>query len=110
MEINITTVRSNCTKINASISFKDDSGNVTPNGAVYLDEFLAKYRISSTGLSGNFEKHFIEEEKVWLKHIDLYSIEISSYRQWFADKKRTIIAKQNSKGFFCYNSFFFSFS
>jgi glycosyltransferase involved in cell wall biosynthesis len=63
--------------------------------AIYLDEFLAKYRISSTGLSGNFEKHFIEEEKVWLKHIDLYSIEISSYRQWFADKKRTIIAKQN---------------
>lgn len=63
--------------------------------AIYLDEFLAKYRISSTGLSGNFEKHFMEEEKVWLKHIDLYSIEISSYRQWFADKKRTIIAKQN---------------
>jgi len=63
--------------------------------AIYLDEFLANYRISSTGLSGNFEKHFIEEEKVWLKHIDLYSIEISSYRQWFADKKRTIIAKQN---------------
>ena len=63
--------------------------------AIYLDEFLAKYRISSTGLSGNFEKHFIEEEKVWLKHIDLYSIEISSFRQWFADKKRTIIAKQN---------------
>ena len=62
---------------------------------VYLDEFLAKYRISSIGLSGNFEKHFIEEEKVWMKHIDLYSKEISSYRQWFADKKQTIIAKQN---------------
>jgi glycosyltransferase involved in cell wall biosynthesis len=64
--------------------------------AIYLDEFLAKYRISSSGLSGNFEKHYIEEEKVWLKHIDLYSIEISSYRQWFADKKLTIIAKQNN--------------
>ena len=63
--------------------------------AIYLDEFLAKYRISSTGLSGNFEKHFIEEEKVWMKHIDLYSKEISSYRQWFANKKQTIIAKQN---------------
>lgn len=63
--------------------------------AIYLDEFLTKYRISSTGLSGNFEKHFIEEEKVWMKHIDLYSKEISSYRQWFADKKQTIIAKQN---------------
>jgi teichuronic acid biosynthesis glycosyltransferase TuaG len=63
--------------------------------ANYMDEFLAKYRISSTGLSGNFEKHFIEEEKVWMKHIDLYSKEISFYRQWFANKKQTIIAKQN---------------
>jgi glycosyltransferase involved in cell wall biosynthesis len=67
--------------------------------AIYVDEFLAKYRISSTGLSGNFEKHFIEEEKVWMKHIDLYSKEISSYRQWFANKKQTIIAKQNKNIF-----------
>lgn len=67
--------------------------------AIYSDEFLAKYRISSTGLSGNFEKHFMEEEKVWMKHIDLYSKEISSYRQWFAHKKQTIIAIQNKNIF-----------
>ena len=67
--------------------------------AIYLDEFLAKYRISSTGLSGNFEKHFIEEQKVWMKHVDLYSKEISSYRHWFSDKKQMVIAKQNRKMF-----------
>lgn len=67
--------------------------------AIYSDDFLAKYRISSTGLSGNFQKHFMEEEKVWMKHIDLYSKEISSYRQWFAHKKQTIIAIQNKNTF-----------
>ena len=69
------------------------------NEAIYLDEFLAKYRVSSTGLSGNFERHFVEEEKVWIKHMDLYSKDISTYRRWFANKKQVLIAKQNKNIF-----------
>ncbi len=63
--------------------------------AIYLEEFLAKYRMSKTGLSGNLEKHIFEEEKVWEKHIDLYSQETSFYRQWFANKKLLLIAIHN---------------
>jgi teichuronic acid biosynthesis glycosyltransferase TuaG len=71
----------------------------------FIDEFLTKYRVSSTGLSGNFEKHFIEEEKVWMKHIHLYSIEISTHRLWFANKKQAIIAKKN-KNIFVFFKYF----
>lgn len=61
----------------------------------YIDDFLAKYRVSSTGLSGNLYQHYIEEEKVLDKHIDLYNKKIYKYRLWFANKKQAIIAKQN---------------
>ncbi len=67
--------------------------------ACYINEFLAKYRVSNTGLSGNLQKHFIEEEKVWQKHMGLYSKKIMVYRQWFSDKKQAIIAKQNDNIF-----------
>lgn len=62
---------------------------------VYIDDFLTKYRVSTTGLSGNLQKHFIEEEKVWKKHNNLYNVDINLYRQWFSNKKQAIIAKQN---------------
>jgi teichuronic acid biosynthesis glycosyltransferase TuaG len=74
--------------------------------AIYLNEFLAKYRVSSTGLSGNFENHFIEENKVWKKHIDLYSKELNIYRHWFANKKQAILAKKN-KNVFNFIKYFF---
>lgn len=64
---------------------------------VYIDDFLTKYRVSSSGLSGNLQKHFIEEQKVWDKHTSLYSSEINRYRLWFANKKQFIIAKQSKR-------------
>lgn len=67
--------------------------------ALYLDDFLTKYRISSTGLSGNLEKHFLEEEKVWKKNIALYTKKTNNHRQWFSYKKQALIAKKNNNVF-----------
>jgi glycosyltransferase involved in cell wall biosynthesis len=60
----------------------------------FLKEYLTKYRVVSTGLSKNFEKHFIEEQKVFEKHKILYNDKSYKYRLWFAHKKQSIIALQ----------------
>lgn len=67
------------------------------NEAYFINDFLANYKVSATGLSGNLEKHSIEEEKVWQKHIALYNDDTNMLRQWFSDKKQFIIAKRNKQ-------------
>ena len=65
--------------------------------AGFVKEYLTKYRIIDTGLSKNFSKHFIQEEKVFQKYIKLYNKESKRYRIWFSNKKQAIIALQDRK-------------
>ncbi len=71
----------------------------------FIKEYLTKYRIIGTGLSQNFSKHFIEEEKVLAKHRKLYNNSTYKYRMWFANKKQAIIALQK-KDYFLFVKYF----
>ena len=57
-----------------------------------VDEYLAKYRVSDSGLSGDLCNHHIEETKVFKKHISKYNKTTYRYRIWFHNKKEAIIA------------------
>ncbi|MBT5491673.1 glycosyltransferase, partial [bacterium] len=71
----------------------------------FKEEYLSKYRVTGTGLSGDLHKHFIEEEKVFKKHNYLYNDVTYEYRVWFSNKKQAIISLQN-KDYFTFIKYF----
>jgi glycosyltransferase involved in cell wall biosynthesis len=71
----------------------------------HMEDYLSKYRIINTGLSKNFEKHFIQEEKVFEKNRRLYNDLIYKNRIWFSNKKLAIISLQ-TKDYYAFVRYF----